>query len=1184
MPRKWTKPQNDAITARGGSVLVSAAAGSGKTAVLVERAVSLICDAKNPVDADRLLIVTFSNAAAAEMKQRMSHRLSEMIRENPQDLFLQRQKTLLASAQISTIHSFCLELLRSNFQNLDISPDFSIADENELAVMKSDCVNACIERFYQADKSGGLAELVELLAAGRDDTRLAQTIIKIYDFSRSHPFFEDWLDEKLAMYDTELPVGKTAWGTSILRYATDSLRFCYSSLNLANELAADGDKMQKAYGEALRSDISQLKDCLEAAERSDWSETVQLLASFEFIPLKPLRGDDPVKERIKNIRTRSRKICKTLAEKYLNASEDDFKSDIGDLRPKITLLFALVKEFASEFAMAKSEKYRLDFSDFEHLALKLLVQKTPGGYTRTEQAREIAARFDHVLVDEYQDTNEVQDLIFTSISREQENLFMVGDVKQSIYAFRQAMPEIFMAKRQKFFPYDTGFFPAKINLDTNFRSRREVTCAVNFLFERLMSETVGEIDYNEEESLKCGAVYAACSDSAAARPALMLVSTAGYDGERNAAALEAAVIAEQIASMLESGYMVAEGAISAEGAGSENLRVATPRDFCILLRAPKNRAEVYVRELTARGVPAWAESSGGYLTAREVSSVVCMLKAVDNPLLDIELAAAMLSPFFDFTDDDIAVIRLKARKVPFYTALSLAAETDGKAAAFLKVFMELRAKSAILPADRLIMRFYEIVGAMAVVRAMPMGDSRAANLQLLAEYAAEYHSLGYKQLGGFIAFLKRLEEKDRDLAPANTMGGGANVVRIMSVHHSKGLEFPVVFLADSAKKFNKTDLYSQTMLHSKFGFACIRRDNTVFKQFPTVPMQSIRLESERSMLSEELRILYVALTRAREKLIITTTVKSDLQKKLTGLCGELERGKLASYAVGEASSYADWILAALLHHKSAASLREAAGIDGLELIDDGNDWEIILREPVSAVESAISESFEPVAKPDEELLSELKRRVSYKYPYEAETKIPAKLAVSSVSKAESAAMHRFSARPKFMTAEALTAAEKGNAMHKFMQFANYENARNRLEYEIGRMDRERFLSRSEIESLDRQRLRQFFKSNLSARIFAAEKVYRELKFMAECGQDILKDMELGGAEIVLQGVADCVFIENNEAVIVDYKTDRVKTADELLGRYESQLSYYRAILGESLGVPVKQCVLYSFALSAEVIV
>ncbi|MDR2931596.1 MAG: helicase-exonuclease AddAB subunit AddA, partial [Oscillospiraceae bacterium] len=1028
--RSWTIPQKNAIEARGGSLLVSAAAGSGKTAVLVERVVGLISDAENPVDVDKLLIVTFSIAAASEMRQRISARLAQMIQENPGDFHLQRQQALLQKTQISTIHAFCLSLIRDNFQNLEISPDFSIADIGEMEMMMGECISGLIERYYEQEDNAVFLELVELLSSGRDDSKLAQVIYKIYQFSRSHPFFEDWLDEKEKMYAPDIPISRTIWGQAILAHAKDSLTYCHDAIRRALEMLYEADeKLRKAYLPAFESDMRQLSDCLDFAAEGAWDDLAACLNDFVFDRLGSMRGADADKEFLKSTRDRVKKTVQDLAGKYINASEAQAAQDIADLAPKIHVLFSLVKEFSHALWLRKSEKRRLDFSDLEHLALSLLIEKGEDGYTRTAQALEIARQYDYVMVDEYQDTNEVQDLIFTSVSRTQNNLFMVGDVKQSIYSFRQAMPEIFLKKRSVFFPFDGVHFPATLSLDTNFRSRGTVTEAVNFLFKTIMSNRMGGVDYDAGESLKQGARYPDYPD---ARPELCLINLSDYDGDKESAEIEAETIALKIRKMIGSGYAVTENGL---------MRPARPRDFCILLRSPRNRVETYVKALEQAGIPAWAENAGGFLQAREVSMVLSLLKALNNPLLDIELAAALSSPLFDFSDDDIVSIRLAARRAPFYTALHTAALDNApldlepglaqpalescvergkvhnkKAADFLALFQSLRKDADHLPADRLLLRIYERTNALDIVRAMPMGESRRNNLLMLIEYASQYHAMGYKRLSGFVGFISRLEERGGDLRPANSLGDGADVVRIMSIHKSKGLEFPIVILADTAKNFNKEDLRASTLLHAQYGFACVRRDMATLKQYPTVPMQAIRLVQQRSLLSEEMRVLYVALTRAREKLIITSAVKTQPAKKLAGLMTELTSGAIAPYSVGEASSYADWILMALLHHASADALRECAGVGDQDraLTDDGNDWRIQMsgyQDRASAPEAA-AEHYE--AEADPAMVAALEKRAGFVYPYRNQTKIPTKLAVSSAAKGAHDAAYRFSARPTFM--------------------------------------------------------------------------------------------------------------------------------------------------------------------------
>lgn len=1176
MARNWTEAQRNAIYARGGSLLVSAAAGSGKTAVLVERLVELICDPEQPVDVDKLLVVTFSNAAAAEMRQRVGLRLSELIAEAPQNNYLQKQQALLGSAHISTIHSFCLDLIRRNFQNLEVAPDFAVIDETELDVLRGEAADEAIEQFYgeEEEDSEVFHGLVELLSGGRDDKKLAQTVQKIYGFARAHPFYEDWLDNRLALYNPDIPVAETVWGGSLLDYAGETLAYCRDSMEGAIDLLWGDEKLEKAYLSPFQSDLTQLYALLERLAQKDWDSLVGGLRHFEFARLGTVRGGGEDKERAKSTRDRSKKLVQDLSAKYINATAAEFAEDIGDLRPKIEVLFRLVKEYGRTLDEKKRQRRKLDFSDLEHLTLRLLVEKRDGRYIGTAQAAEVSRQFEFILVDEYQDTNEVQDLIFVSISRNSQNLFMVGDVKQSIYSFRLAMPEIFLKKKRDYFPYNGVSYPAAILLDTNFRSRGEVTEGVNFLFEQLMSRRMGELDYDKQESLKCGARF---PDYGLAAPELLVVDASGDEEELDYTALEAGAVAAKIDAMLREGYSVSDGA--------GGMRPAGPGDFCILLRSPKNRAQLYVKKLQERGIGAWSENAGGFLQCREVSAVVSMLRALNSPLLDLELAAAMLSPLFGFSDDELARVRLADRQAPLYTNLTrLAAAGDGKAKRFAQIFTALRHYAVSHSADRLILELYALTDLPELVGAMPMGGARRANLLLLAEYAAAYHKMGYKGLEGFVGLIDSLERRGVDLAPANPLSDGANVVRILSVHRSKGLEFPVVILADTGRQFNKRDLYESTLLHSRYGFACMRRDSGKFSQYPTLPMGAIRIEMQRTMLSEEMRILYVALTRAREKLIVAGTVKRNLDKKLQGVYSELNDSKLPSFLVGEGNSYLDWIFMALLHHSSAQALREAGGLSDLELLDDGNPWQVTVGEPTAAASVVEEEKGEIVrtARPDKALAEELAKREAFRYPWQHQTELPTKLAVSEVAKGERGQEYRFAKRPRFLTGAGLTPAEKGNALHKFMQFADYTAARENLTAEIARMQREEYLTALEVQSLSADKLHGFFHSPLADRIFASKKVYRELRFMTEADDSILNGVagEMDAeSRIVLQGVADCVFIEPDGAVLLDYKTDRITEIGELLERYRRQMELYRDILGGSLEAEVKDMILYSFALS-----
>ena len=1183
---RWTQPQIDAIDARRGPILVSAAAGSGKTSVLVERAVRLMLDDENPIPADRLLIVTFTNAAAGEMKERIARRLADLARQNPGDLRITRQGSLMSGASIGTIHSFCLELIRQNFQDLPISQDFLLAGEGELEIFRQECAGEVIEEFYARGSSDFLS-LVELLSTGRNDVQLTRTLLRLYDFARSHPFYLSWLEETGRRYRNPPPVEQTAWGQSLLIYAERTLEYC-AALTEGLLVVIDGDAAaQKAYDLALTGDLLGYRRCLAALQTGEWDSAVAAVSQLEHARLGVLKDNEQLKARVKAGRERCKKLARALSEKVLNATGADFLEDMADLAPKVSALFELCREFDTRFTEYKKRKKRLDFSDLEHLALSLLVTPdSKGGYTRTAAAAALSRRYGAVLVDEYQDVNEVQNIIFTSVSCGEQNLFLVGDAKQSIYSFRLATPAIFLERKAAAFPYHTGQTPAKIILGENFRSRREVTGAVNYLFSLLMSEQLGDMAYTGEEELVCAADYYQEHESAA--PEFLLVDAGGEEGEgEDATTIEAACIARKIEQMLEAGYPVTDR----ETGG---LRPVRPGDFCLLLRSPKGRLQTYVSAIEARGIPVTAQGSDGFLSLREVSTVTCLLEALDNPLLDIPLAAALASPLFGFSDDDLATIRLAVRGVPFYRALLTAAQgVDALATRcqdFLTLFDKMRSRAAVLPADRLLLEIYALTGALAIANAMPMGESRRQSLLLLVEYAQSYHQMGYRQLGGFVSLITRLREGGGDLAPAGLAGEGTDGVKVMSVHRSKGLEFPVVILAGTAKQFNFTDLNQNTLLHSEYGFACVRREARTLKQYPTIPMQAIRLEARRAILGEELRILYVALTRAKEKLIITACPRGKLGKKLESLAGELCGGKLSPREAEEARSPADWLLMALLRHPNGGVLRELGGCRDLELACDPTPWQVeVLTPPEQNLGAKKAAGVSRTAGVDAVLLETLQERLVWRYPHQNQTVIPAKLAVSALGKRDSADCARlFASRPRFMgeaLTMGLTPAERGQALHSFMQFADYRRARDDLPGEAQRLRTGGFLTAAQTESLDHARLRAFFHSRLAERIFAAKQVMRELKFLGRCGADILSEYLEGmdaGSQIVLQGVADCVFVEDDGAVILDYKTDRVQTPAQLAERYAFQLHLYRQILGEALSVPVKECLLYSFALDTAI--
>lgn len=1200
MPKiNWTDGQRDAIEARGGSLLVSAAAGSGKTAVLSERVIRRVTDSEASVDIDRMLIVTYTRAAAEQMKDKISGKLQRLLEPRnldpdleqdgappPDRALLRRQQLLLGKAHISTIHSFCYDLIRQNAQKLGLAPESAIADERELQSLRDEALKACAEEFYRGERGAAFTELADLISSGRDDRSLFETVYRLYDFIRSHPFYEDWLAEKLAVYNVDAEVCETQWGKILLEYAADSLRCCMELIDEVLALCAGNDAMKKAYESAYRTDFERIRAVLELIQAprlnsAAW-DTIRAGLPAELTPFTgAVRGEkeNPQKQRADAIRKELKSILQKLRERVFSASSVEFLEDIGDLRPKIELLFALTLSFSQRLDELKRERRLLDFSDLEQFALKLLYEEQSGGHTRSALAEELSRGFEEIMIDEYQDTNEAQNMIFSAVARceggEPQNLFLVGDVKQSIYRFRQAMPEIFIAKKEAFAPYGGGF-PAKINLGANFRSRAGVTDFVNFLFRQLMSKELGELDYNDEEALQPRAAYPETDEISAE---LQIIDLSQNSAEEAKLVLEARYVARRIAEMLTEGFCVADG--------DGGMRPARQSDFCVLLRSKKDKLGVFVKELRANGVNAWAEAQGGYLAAREISVMLSFLRVLDNPLLEIPLVSVMLSELFAFTPDEVAAVRLRDRKKPLYLCVCEAAgEGEPKCTALAESIRRYSAAAVTVPIDRLLLRIYRETDYLPIVSAMPMGENRKANLRLLAEYAAGYDRGGHKGLCGFVRFIDRVLECGSDFPPASTMSENADVVRVMTIHHSKGLEFPVVFLSDTAKQHNSADyVMARTILHPKYGFACRRRDAALMKEYTTLPMEALKLECERSALSEELRVLYVALTRAKEKLIVTMT-QERLPAKLRELSGGVKPGeKLPPFLVRKCKSFADWVLLCALRHPDGVNLRAIAGAEDDRVLQAGFRLTVGITPPQEAVGEAPAEELTLASEPREELVEQIAARAAFVYPHAAACRIPAKLGVSAIAHKSGEAAHRFSRTPHFLAKRELTGAQRGSALHQFMQFADYEAAHKNAAAELERVAKLGFISEVQRACIDVKRVETFFRSPLYGRIAAAGEVRRELRFLSQLPAD---EIGYAGAEesdaVTVQGVADCVFFEDGAYVIVDYKTDAVQTTQELAQRYAPQLALYKEIIEKSLRLPVKECVLYSFALGKAVAV
>ena len=1184
MPQ-WTQDQRHAIEARGGTLLLSAAAGSGKTAVLVERAVHRITDPTNPVDVDRLLVVTFSNAAAGEMRARIQDRLAALVRERPGDGRLRRQQMLLARTQISTIHAFCANLIRQHFERLSIAADFRIADEGQMTALRARAVEAVLERWYQAGDPV-FYELCELIAPGRDDRRMGEVVLRLYDFMRAQPFPRRWLDRTLALYDDSIPPEETVWGRLTLTAAREAIGHALETLRGAQLQIEGVEAMRKAYGPAFQSDIDGAAAFQRVLETGGWDEIRAALEGITFQKLGSLRGfaDSTLQNFVKGVREDYKKTVARLREGPFCAGAADFAGDLRDLRPKLEVLFELTRQFDDAITRLKADEPEgdeppilrlLDFNDLEQKAIELLAEPEGEGYRPTDAARALWERYDEILIDEYQDVSGAQDLLFRALSNREENLFMVGDVKQSIYRFRQAVAELFIGKKTAFSPYDGVHYPAKIILGQNFRSRAGITGGVNFLFEQLMSGAVGGVDYGEEDRLYAGA-DARYPDTG---PAVALRLIEGADA-RSGAELEATRIGGEILRMLEAGFPVAEG---------EGCRPLRPGDCAILLRSTQQKAEIYRRTLERMGLPAHVEGKNDAAMSREIGWLLALLRVLRNPSQDLPMTALLISPLFGFTADELAMLRIDNRTGSLYSGLAVrAAGGDSHCRETLETLGDCRRMAAALPLGDFLDWLLDRVDLRAIGVAADRTGRAEGNLQRFLDYAARYERAGEGSLAGFVRQLDRLLEEGGTLPGAAAAGGG-DAVRILSIHRSKGLEFPVCFVADLAKPFNRQDSRGSVLLHAEAGFCCVRREASG-KQYTTVPLEAARLAIQSSMLSEEMRVLYVALTRAKQRLVLVGRLEK-LDRRLASLAGMLTaHRRIPPAAVRGCGSYLDWILLGLLRHPDAEALRARCPARPHPFEADF-PLEIDLADAAAIPEAEAAaanhpESADPAPiPPDRALLDALRRRFAFRYPHSRAAEIPVKLAVSAIAHAEHPEGMPALARPRFLESEGLSPAERGTALHRFMQYADFARAAEDADGEIARLIARGNLSPAEGASIDRGRLHRFFQSALYRRMATSPRLMRELRFIDELPARLLDptlEGDDGEERIIIQGVADCVFEEGDGFVIVDYKTDRVRDPMILRERYHTQLRLYAHALTRALGRPIRHCILYALYPALEI--
>lgn len=1278
----WTTEQQQVIDLRNRNILVSAAAGSGKTAVLVERIVKIITDKNHPVDIDHLLIVTFTNAAAAEMRERIGNAIEKALDEQPGNEHLLRQLTLIHNAQITTIDSFCLYVVRNHFHEIDLEPNFRIGDEGELKLLREDVLGRVLEQNYE-EPSEAFSDFVEGYASGRTDVALNEMILQLYEFSRSYPWPEKWLDSFVGAYriETREELDRAEWLAPLTENICFVLKDCEQLLKQALAITQQDDGPDM-YEKAVQSDLEKYEGLSRLTSFCELSGELSDIKYDRLASSRGFEGDPDKLELVKSLREQAKDVVKKLCKQYFFCSPEMMIEQLERTEPMLEEVVRLTKQFADEFAAAKRRKNLVDFHDVEHFALQILVDEETEKAKKT--AEEFRDTFEEIMIDEYQDSNEVQETLLRSISREERgenNIFMVGDVKQSIYRFRLARPELFMKKYDSYSLEEST--TQRIDLHKNFRSREEVLTCTNDIFYKIMARSLGNVEYDAEAALYPGASYPAIEMKKTAgkeetaeeqtkqsiadfTPEILLADSNDElleDTEfSDKKTLEAKIVAEEIRHLMKT------QPVTDKAAGE--LRAARYSDIVILLRSLSGWADSLVEVLNGNGIPAHTVSSTGYFSTVEVQTVLSMLRLLDNPRQDIPMAAVLRSPMAGLTDEELAVLRLEDGSVPFHEAVLELAEglyeedgqkeisdseadseadqkqgrnADGKKEddiettahrkllKFYKKYKQLRQLVPDTPIHELIEIILRETGYGHYVAAMPAGNRRTANLNMLLEKAAAYEKTSYKGLFHFVRYIDELQKYDVDFGEADMVGENEDVVRIMSIHKSKGLEFPIVIVSGMGKNFNKQDTRSKMVLHPELGIGLDYMDGKKRIKSSTIAKKAIAKQIELENLGEELRVLYVALTRAKEKLILTGTLK-DAAEKLEFYRQQANLSKAAdrplSYLTREgASGYLDWILPAVLSYGDKYPVRI---VEAAELVLDEVENQLEQNED-------LTERIKEIEAADTQLVGQLKQRFSQRYPYQVDVLRKNKYSVSELK--HRAMREKFEAEqeetiPAFLeepvtptiplfiqrqgSVEQETAnrgALRGTAVHRVMECYDFASEKS-VQEQMEAMEKEEKIT-ADMRTLVKERIvADFVSSETGKRMALAQRMgalYREKPFVMGFTEEELENYGFGaGAQMIeneaqtenaqqeimsenvsqenhmheedltlIQGIIDVFWIEDDGITVLDYKTDRVDTAQELIDRYATQLKLYADALERVFAtrkLKVKEILIYSFRL------
>ncbi len=1190
--------------------------GSGKTTVLVERIVNKIINQK--IDIDKLLIVTFTNAAASEMRQRILEAIYSKIDENPENTDLQRQILLLSKANISTIHSFCLEVIKNYFYEIGVSSNFRIGDTSEIELLKQETLEEVFEKLYE-ENNEQFINLVNTYSGYRDDDTLKELILKIYNYSQSMPFPEEWIKMSVEKFNLENKLeqdfAKTLWGKILVEYFIDEIKSCINELEgLSIKLRKELD-LEKYYGVIL-NDIENLKSLVKENQTWDDIYVNSNNIKFETWP-RQAKTDCELKDESKSIRDGVKDRVKDLNKKIFIYSSEEANKDIYEMHSILKAIQDVILEFSSKYQENKKDKNIIDFNDIEHYALKILVKKDEeGNSVPTDIAKNYKEKFVEIAIDEYQDSNLVQEYILTTISNGN-NIFMVGDVKQSIYKFRQARPELFLEKYDKYVLAEDENIECKedtkIQLFKNFRSRKNILDITNIVFQNIMSKKLGDIDYDEKEYLNCGASFEENKDIlTSGKVELDIIDLSKDETEEDAVGVgflpqghvvsvtslnsdgypnldpqddvmleknetEAKFLANRIKELLDSDLYVYDK--------KQGYRKVTYKDIVILLRTTSNVANIYEKELNKLELPVFSDSTSSYFETEEIQTILSVLRIIDNPNSDIPLVTVLRSEIGGFTDNELVEIRLASKNTSYYEALeevkksSEESELKQKVISFLNMLEEWQQKQEYLSLDELIWYIYESTNYYDFVNSNPNGELKTANLKLLFEKAKDYEKASFKGLYNFINYIDKISKSSGDQSSAKLIGENENVIRIMSIHKSKGLEFPVVFLCGTGKMFNVQDLNQSILLHQDMGFGpkYINYERKI--EYNTLAKESIRVKTLNEILSEEMRLLYVALTRAKEKLIITGCDK-NLKKSITQKESMVskENEKLDIVNIRKAKSYLDWLELVYVNNKEK--------IDEILEVNFVNKNEINDKSDVKEDEQ-LKDNIRSWNEENIELQKKVDKLLSWEYPYMKSTKIEAKASVTDIAKGKKKELIDITEKPKFLSEkEKLNKAEIGTLMHLIMQKIDFRKTYNEelVKELIQELIATKIINENQAQYINIQKILKFTKSDLYLELKEAKEVQKEKPFYIYISANEVYENQTE-EKILVQGIIDLYYInKDDKIVLVDYKTDYVtnNNEQELIDKYKGQLEIYKRALEQALKKQVEAVYIYSIYLDRRI--